>query len=125
MEERSPTAQDVLPGPVRWARILVFLLAGLSFAHGLVQLLGIGSAAEATGPLLAAGTSGGAQLMLGLMMRHRGLPVLVTVLAVQAFTIVTVLLTAHQGAMLTHFVLPLAVVVLALSRTSREYYRGS
>jgi hypothetical protein len=116
---------DVLPGPVRWARILVFVLAGLIFVQNAVQLLGVASAAEATSHLVAAGTSGGAQLVLGLLMRRHGWPVLAAVIVVQVLTVAATLLSAAQGVALTQLALPVAVVVLVLTRPSREYYLGT
>jgi len=116
---------DVLPGPVRWARILVFVMAGLVFVQTAVQLLGGVSAAEAGSHLVAAGTSGGAQLVLGLLMHRRGWPVLAVALLVQVLAVAATLLAAAQAVALTQLLLPVAVIVLVLTRPAREHYLGA
>ncbi|MEY9214593.1 hypothetical protein NI17_019005 [Thermobifida halotolerans] len=117
--------RDVLPGPVRWARILVFVLAGLVFALSAVELLRVGLTSEAVGYLVFAGTSGGSQLILGLLMHQRGWPVLAAVIVVQSLTASATLLFPGQDGVLTQLVLPVAVAVLVLTRPAREHYLRS
>lgn len=117
--------RDVLPGPLRWARILVFVLAGLVFMSSAVGLLGTGLTSEALGYLMFAGTSGGAQLILGLLMHRNGWPVLAAVIVVQSLTVVATLLSPADNGAITQLVLPAAVVVLVLTRPSRDHYLRS
>ncbi|TDQ52200.1 hypothetical protein [Actinorugispora endophytica] len=116
--------QDRLPGPVRWARILMFVIAGLAFASAAVVFVQNGPAA-ALDALVFAAPSGAAQLLLGLLVRRRGPAVFTAVLIVQAVSIASTLLSPSPAASLTQLLLPAVVVGLALSRTSRDYFLRS
>lgn len=117
--------REQLPGPVRWARILMFVLAGLMFTWSAVAVLSSGFSAAAVAAVPAVSLPGVAQLVLGLLVRRRGGAVLAAIVLVQAFCAASTLLTADHGGALTQLVLPAAVAVLALTRTSRDYFLRS
>ncbi|GLU47152.1 hypothetical protein [Nocardiopsis ansamitocini] len=115
--------KDQLPGPVRWARILMFVIAGLTFALAVVAFIRLGMSAHAFGYVLGASLPGVAQLILGLMVRRRGRILHAAIVTVQVLFIAYTLLTLGSEGVVTQLVLPTTVLVLVLLRSSREYFR--
>jgi hypothetical protein len=113
-----------MPRPVRVARVLLFVGAGLTGLMVSAALLALGISAPLLGSLLWFAWPGVAALVIGLKLPGGGKRLYWATVVVSAFWILSALAALGGGDPrgLTQLILPVAVLVLITRRSAKDFF---
>lgn len=111
-----------LPRTILWARVLLFVLAGVWAAMAAGTFLMLGRNAFAFGYAMAELLPAGVFFLLGLLIRRNGPVMFWSILSATVIYLLYALLVVLNGGWATQLVLPAALIVLLLRKSSRRFF---
>ncbi|KUP95137.1 hypothetical protein [Thermobifida cellulosilytica] len=111
-----------LPRSVLWLRILLFVVAGLTFVFSAALFVLLGSSAEAFGHALFTSLPGAVQLLWGLFVPRGGRAVFYGVLLTEVLLVLHTLLTLPGEGRIGQLLFPVAILALLSRPSARNFF---
>lgn len=111
-----------LPRSVQWIRILLFVIAALTFVTAIALFIAADGSAYAFGYVLGLSLPGVVQLVLGLVVPKGGRGVFYAILVTEMLLALVTLVSLVRDGLVTQLIFPVAILVLLSRPSARGFF---